>query len=153
MTTCEECGAPLPAGGACIDHFHAMLALENEYIHDPVANAGNDGEVAHFYAVASYNLQHPEGQRLTVEALAGLREALANHLAGRMTLEEIRWSTRRAANGPSRVLRRTGDPVRHWHVEIWPTHVADVLEGGVPDYARRVAAWATSVVRTLDVGD
>jgi hypothetical protein len=28
--TCPECGAAVPAGGSCRDHFHAMLLLEGE---------------------------------------------------------------------------------------------------------------------------
>ena len=25
---CPECGAPVPLGTSCIEHFHALLALE-----------------------------------------------------------------------------------------------------------------------------
>lgn len=50
---CPECGAPLPEGGSCRDNFDALLALEWEI-------PGGPGEIAHFYAVGSYVLQHPE---------------------------------------------------------------------------------------------
>jgi hypothetical protein len=51
---CEECGAPLPDGGTCIDHFHAMLLLEYEVAADLEATSGGRGQVAHYYAVSSY---------------------------------------------------------------------------------------------------
>ena len=67
---CPECGTALPAGGACHDHFHALLLLESQV-------PGGPGSLAHFCAVSSYALQHPEGMNLTAAALAGLRESLA----------------------------------------------------------------------------
>ncbi|MEW4571526.1 DUF5946 family protein [Tautonia sp. JC769] len=70
---CSECGAPLTDGGTCIQHFHAMLLLEYEVAADPEVTAGGRGEVAHFYAVSSYILQHPEGMNYTVDALDDLR--------------------------------------------------------------------------------
>src|SRR4051794_8105676 len=87
---CQECGAPLPDGAECIGHFHALLLLEYEVAADPDATAGGRGQVAHFYAVSSYLLQHPEGMNYTAEALAGVRRGLADHLAGRVTISEQR---------------------------------------------------------------
>jgi hypothetical protein len=63
---CPECGAPLPAGRACLDHFHALLVLEGTF-------PGAPGSILHFYAVACYNLQHLDSVGLTAEALEGLR--------------------------------------------------------------------------------
>ena len=48
--TCGECGAALPASGACIDHFHALLAAE--------VDNRELGE-AHVLTVLTYYLQHP----------------------------------------------------------------------------------------------
>src|SRR5204862_4147370 len=88
VVTCQECAPPLPEGGTCIDHFHALLLLEYEVAADPVAISAGRGLVAHFYAVTSYVLQHPEGMKYTAEALAGARRDLADHLAGKVTLAE-----------------------------------------------------------------
>jgi hypothetical protein len=148
--TCPECGASLPEGGKCIDHFHALLLLEYEVAAWSAATSGGRGEVAHFHAVSSYILQHPDGMNYTAEALAGLRRGLADHLAGRVTLAEQRLRVRRAADGATRITRRAGDEVVRWPVVSWPLTVADVLAGGVEGYCRRVATWAESILRTLD---
>src|SRR5262245_21049513 len=142
-SVCHECGAAVPEGGACRDHFHALLQLESEI-------PGGPGEVPHFLAVSSYALQHPEGMNYTAEALAGSRRSVADQLAGRATLEQIRRRVRRAVNGPQRVTRRPGDPVPRWPVAAWPMTVADVLAGGAEGYTGRVEQWARSIVRTLD---
>lgn len=139
---CPECGAPLAPGGSCWDTFALLLALEAEI-------PGAAGSTLHFYAVACYNLQHPVTMRLTQEALHGLAQHLADELAGRATLAEIRVRTRRRVNGATRVLRREGDPPPTWVHTTWPMHVADVYAGGVEHYPERVTAWARSVCAAL----
>jgi hypothetical protein len=153
MATCPECGAPVPDGGSCIDRFHAMLLLESEVAADPAESSGDRGEVAHFYAVSSYVLQHPRSMNYTAEALAALRESVADHLAGRVTLAELRHRVRRAADGAGRVTRRATDDAVRWPVQSWPLTVADVIAGGVKDYGERVAVWAESVISVLDTAD
>jgi hypothetical protein len=148
--TCQECGAQLPESGKCIDLFHSLLLLEYEVVADPDAAFGKRGGVAHFYAVSSYVLQHPEGMNYTSEAITGLRLGLADHLAGRVTMSEQRLRVRRFADGPARITRRSGDEVVHWPVGSWPLTVADVLAGGAEGYCGRVAEWAESILRTLD---
>jgi hypothetical protein len=148
--TCPECGAPLPESGRCLDHFHALLLLEQAVAADPAATSHGRGEIAHFYAVSSYALQHPEGMNYRAEALADLRRLVADHLAGRITLAEQRQRVHRTPAGDARVTRRAGDEIARWPVASWPLTVADVLAGGVEGYAPRVAAWAASIVRTLD---
>jgi hypothetical protein len=147
---CQECGALLPRGGECIDHFHSLLLLEYEVADDPKATSGGRGEVAHFYAVSSYVLQHPEVMNYTAEALASLRRLVADHLAGRITLAEQRRRVHRAPAAAARVTRRAGDEVVRWPAVSWPITVADVLAGGVEGYCGRVAEWAESILRTLD---
>src|SRR5262249_52490013 len=136
--TCPECGAPLPDGMSCIDRFHALLLLESEVAAAPAESSGGRGEFAHFYAVGSYVLQHPTSMSYTAEALAGLRQNVSDHLAGRVTLAELRHRVRRAANGATRVTRGAGDEAVRWPVQSWPLTVADVIAGGVEDYGRRV---------------
>jgi hypothetical protein len=132
-----------------MDHFHALLVLEQE-----VAARGEldgvPGEVAHFYAVSTYVLQHPESMGYTAEALEGLREAVRDHLAGRAALADIRRRVRAGADGPARITRREGDEVPRWGAADWPLTVADVLAGGVVGYGARVAAWAVSVLEAID---
>jgi uncharacterized protein DUF5946 len=148
--TCHECGAPLAAKGRCLDHFHALLLLEQEVAAKPAEVAGGRGEIGHFYAVSSYVLQHPEGMNYTAEALNGARRGLADHLAGRVTLAEQRLRARRAANGATRITRRPGDVVLRWPVETWPLTVLEVVNAGVEGYVERVTHWAQSILRTLD---
>ncbi len=140
----------LPEGGACIDNFYDLLYLEAEAAAVGDETLGEGDQVAHFYAVSAYVLQHPEGMNYSPEALSGLRRALADHLAGRASLEAVRRQVRNAAQGPARVTRRDPElPVR-WPVENWPMTVADLLAGGVEGYAGQAAAWAESVLQTLD---
>jgi hypothetical protein len=148
--TCQECGAQLPESGKCLDLFHSLLLLEYEVAADPDATSDGRGEVAHFYAVSSYVLQHPDGMNYTAEAITGLRLGLADHLAGRVTMSEQRLRVRRVADGATRITRRSGDEVVHWPVSSWPLTVADMLAGGVEGYCGRVAVWAESILRTLD---
>src|SRR5690349_16046645 len=104
---CPECGAQVPEGGSCRDHFHALLLLEGEI-------PGVAGSIPHFYAVAAYGLQHPDSMNYTAEALAGLRASLADALDGQATVGELRRRGRRDADGPRRVTRRAGDPEVPW---------------------------------------
>lgn len=146
IATCPECGAALPEGAACRANLDALLGLEWRL-------PGGPGELAHFYAVATYNLQHPQGMNLTAEALAGLRAAVRDALAGSATMDELRRRARRGNQGTARVTRRAGDTEVRWNVATWPMNVADVLsvEAEAAAYADRVTRWARSVLDTLDV--
>jgi hypothetical protein len=142
---CPECGALTAEGGSCRDLFHALLLLEWEI-------PGGPGALAHFYAVASYGLQHPDSMNDTADALAGLRTGLADLLDGRATLDALRRRTRRAMDGAVRVTRRAGDAVVPWRRGNWPMTVADVLtvEADAGAYAGRVEHWARCVREALD---
>lgn len=108
---CQECGAPLPEGGKCIDHFHALLLLEYEVVADPAIANSERGLIAHFYAVSSYVLQHPEGMNYTAQALAEARRGLGEHLAGKVTLSEQRRRVRRESHPDNPPRRRPGRTV------------------------------------------
>lgn len=143
---CPECGAPVPEGGSCRDHFHALLLLEAEV-------PGAPGRLPHFYAVASYALQHPESMGYTAAALTGLRASVADCLEGRATLDQVRHRMRRETDGAVRVTRRAGDEVPRWKVERWPMTVADVCAAGADGYCERVAEWARSICRALQAAE
>jgi hypothetical protein len=146
MTSCSECGAPLPEGGTCRDYFYELLALEAQV-------PGGPGELPHFFAVASYNLQHP--LQFTPEAVQGLRTAVADVLAGRATLDDVRRRVRYATNGPTHVLRRPGSADEEsgsraaWPTE-WPITVLDVCRVSPEEYRERVRQWGETVSSALD---
>jgi hypothetical protein len=142
---CRECGAPVPDGGGCRDNFHALLALESQI-------PGGPGMVPHFHAVAAYGLQHPNSMNYTEDTLTVLRDALADQLDGRATVEKVRRRMRYAAEGTTRVTGRPGDAPVPWRRGAWPMTVADVLivDTTAAAYAKRVAAWAISVRAALD---
>ena len=138
---CPECGATLPDGRTCRDHFHSLLLLEWEIVGIP------NGDQAHFLAVGTYAIQHSQSMNYTAGALVGLQDCIAEHLAGRLTLEQIRQRVRSNVAGAGRVLRQEGDPVVRSPLS-WPINIADVLAGGTQGYLERVTAWART---TLDV--
>lgn len=146
--TCDECGATPPEGGSCRDHFNALLELEWRI-------PGGPGAFPHFYAVATYGLQHPRGMNYTVGTWGGLRRAVADALDGKATIEELRRRAREGAAAAGRVTRREGDAEVRLAIDRWPMNVADVLtvEERADAYAARVMAWARSVCQTLDASD
>jgi len=142
--TCPECGAAIPEGGSCRDNFHVLLLLESEV-------PGAPGGLPHFFAVASYGLQHPGSMNYTAEAAEGLRATVADMLDDRTTLVETLRRMRAKYDGPTRVTRRTGDPEVEWHRGCWPMTVTDVLAAGPDRYSETVERWVCSVRETLDV--
>jgi hypothetical protein len=62
---------------------------------------------------------HPDGVGLTAEVLEGLRRNLADALDGKAPVEELRRRARQATDGPTRVLRRPGDPPVAWYRGPW----------------------------------
>lgn len=141
---CSECGAALVEGSTCRDHFHALLLLEWQI-------PGGPGALAHLLAVGTYGLQHPQSMNYTEGALHGLRQAVADALAGRATIEDLRQRARQGA-AKGRITRRPGDAVVQWPVGDWPLCVTDVLTVAPEPaaYFERVSEWARSVVQVLD---
>lgn len=145
--TCAECGAPLPEGGSCRDYLGELLALEAQV-------PGGPGELSHFFAVASYNLQHPS--QFMPAALLELRRTVADVLSGRATIEDARRRARQAANGSMRVNRRGGAAssdddsaaLEGWPT-VWPLTVLDVCRVRPEHYAESVRRWAAAVSATL----
>jgi hypothetical protein len=98
-------------------------------------------------------LQHPVSMGYTGEALVGLRQAVADHLFGRATLEDLRRRVRGASNGSARIKRRSDDKIFEWPLSAWPVNVEYVLAGGAQSYEYRVTEWGQSIVVTLDALD
>lgn len=138
---CAECGAALPESGTCLDLFHALLALEWQI-------PGGPSRRAHFLAVASYALQHPNGMGYTREALLALRTNVADVVAGRATIDDILRRTRQQVNGSQRVIRREEAALR-WTVDHWAVTASDVLGGGTEEYVEWTERWAQSVTDGL----
>ena len=145
---CGECGATVDPGRTCRDHFDALLALEWEI-------PGGPGEFAHFYAVASYGLQHPSSMGYTVETRDALRSAVNDALAGSATMDALRQRARSGAKERGRITRRAGDAEAEWGISSWPINVTDMLSSprDAKQYGDRVATWARSIIEKLDAGD
>ncbi len=137
MATCEECGAPDRDGLGCREQWGELLALE---FTDPRA-----GQV-HFHTVTTYELQHPSAFPLTDDTRAWMEQTLADVVEGRATVAEVRTRTRRAYDGPRRVL---ADHAPAPALRRWTRTVADV---GAPDplhHVDRVLAWSRAVLADL----
>ena len=144
-SVCPECGAPVPPGASCQANFHELLALEWKI-------PGGPGGIAHFFAVATYGIQHPESMGYTQETVDKLRGAVRDVLDGRASIAEIRKRMRVYSGSAGRVTRRGGEAVPLRVVTKWPTVVTDIVAGGVERYRERVEAWARATVDTLDAG-
>ena len=145
---CTECGATLPESGGCLALFHELLALEAQV-------DGAPGNVPHFLAVATYNLQHPS--TFTSQALAGLRGAVSDVLGGRATIADVRRRATASVGGAVRVKRHEGEqlvdaarpPLIAWPTR-WPMTVLDVYHVAPPRYVEEVTRWARGTVQALD---
>jgi hypothetical protein len=156
---CPECGAPLGDGETCLDLFNRMLALEWQAIAllgdgpsaDSVPPPPSDlGLRTHFFAVATYQLQHPDG--LEAGAVLGLRESIGDMLAGRTTIAETRAKARRLFDGPRRVRRQIAterDPALGPSPEHWPMTVADCCDVAPEAYFDVVRRWTESAMATI----
>jgi hypothetical protein len=149
VNICSECGAPLGSDRACRDYFNDLLALEWRV-------EGGPGEMTHFFAVASYNLQHPSG--FSPAALASLLETLGDVLAGRATIADARQRARVAFDGATKVTRNPGTKLTAAeHVmpdarpKKWAMTVRDVCDVRPDQYIERARAWAESVGRAYSL--
>lgn len=159
MLRCPECGASLGAGEACIDVFNRMLALEWTVIGEigrgippeefQSSAPGREALRAHFFAVGSYQLQHPD--RLEVPAVLGLWRSMEEMLAGRATREDVLRKARDSFDGPKRVRRR--EPGRDARLGAWPSTwemmAADVCAVPPSDYIATVRRWAETTAAAI----
>lgn len=133
MSPCPECGAPARDGLDCREQLAWLIGWEQQ---DPALAA------AHFYTVATFNLQHPA--QFTPEALAGLRALFIEAVDGALAGPEVRRRAVAGGLGESKVLRPEAE--RRPVLRAWPITIADVY---LPDHpagaADRVWAWARAV--------
>lgn len=144
---CPECGEPVPEGG-CWTRVHEILEIE-QYALPKVES--EEGLRAHFFAIGTYQLQHPS--RSTVEALAVLREAVASMVESPRPIRDLRGEMRRHVRGTR--VGREAPPGDRTHVDArWPTTwtmtARDVIASGVDGYTSTVADWAAATVADLD---
>lgn len=137
---CDECGAPLSSGRTCMENFHDLLMLE-------ASVPGAAGGLPHFFAVASYGLQHPGSMGFTVATLEGLRQSVEMAVAGEADIPRLRSRSRQLSAVQGRVTRRGDEPVPAWPVPVWDRTVTDVLARGAEEYEATVREWAASIAR------
>jgi hypothetical protein len=141
--TCPECGGPVPQSGDCADRINELLEIESQLL---------DGSEtllrAHFFAIATYQLQHPS--RMTAQAREGLREQHAQMVRAPRPIAELRIDVRRKARGVkvTKAQPSRSDVPDDWPV-TWPMTAADVVARPVAEYVRAVHEWAAATQRTL----
>ncbi|MEU8330606.1 DUF5946 family protein [Micromonospora sp. NPDC048839] len=148
---CAECGGALPTSGDCWTRLHELLEIETRVLPtlDPQA-----GMRAHFFAVATYQLQHPS--RLTREALDGLHAAVdAMTGASPPPIAHLRRDTGRFAAG-SRKVTRSAPPTDRSHIDrrwpvSWSVTAHDVTEEAETEYPDAVGRWAVATLADLRV--
>ncbi|MCA9879337.1 MAG: hypothetical protein KC442_16210 [Thermomicrobiales bacterium] len=145
---CAECGAPLPPSGDCWTRLHQLLEIETRVA--PTLDP-ETGKRAHFFAVATYQLQHPS--RLQPEALAALRRGVAEMLQpAPRPIEDLRREIGRTV-GRVKVGRRAAASDRTHITAAWPTSwpmtAVDVINRPDAEYPQTTATWARATIEAL----
>lgn len=149
MSECVECGAELPPSGDCWTRVHELLDVENRAL---LRIDGETAKRAHFFAIASYQLQHPS--RLTPAATEGLRSGVREMLGpDAPPIDAFRRNVGRRIAG-TKVGRKAATDDRHHVHPKWPRRwsvtVVDVLARPDDDYPQAVTAWASACLGELD---
>lgn len=140
LERCPECGAVLPEGVTCEQHFHQMLYWEAE---DP-ANG-----VVHHLMVLCYHLQHPH--LYSPETLILGRNMLADFVVGGVNPQEMRQRNRDKVASNKRTWKITGDKVPGAYDRSirWTMTAADVVANSIENYCESVRDWACSMHDSL----
>ncbi|HEY9313197.1 MAG TPA: DUF5946 family protein [Williamsia sp.] len=145
---CVECGAPLPASGECWTRVHELLEIETRVL--PLLDT-ELGMRTHFFAVSTYQLQHPF--RVAADALTDLGSAVAEQLAdGARPIAHLRRGINRSIG--TRKVGRQAEPGDRGHVDpdwprSWSVTAADVVTMPDDNYPNAVAEWARSTLADL----
>ncbi|MEU7755133.1 DUF5946 family protein [Micromonospora sp. NPDC049101] len=146
---CAECGGALPASGDCWTRLHELLEIETRVLPTLEPQVGMR---AHFFAVATYQLQHPS--RLTRATLDRLHAAV-DEMTGPAAppLARLRRDMGRFAAG-SRKVTRSAPPTDRSHIDrrwpvSWSVTAHDVTEGQESEYPDAVGRWAVATLADL----
>lgn len=147
-TVCQECGAELPTDGDCWSRVFEFLEIESRALDSLDLESAKR---AHFFAVATYQLQHPS--RLTLPVLLQLQACVAEMLApNARPIAEMRRDLSRTTNGSQRVKNRAPAGDRS-HVPGWPRQwsvtVVDIVSAPDDAYPAEVAGWARATLRDI----
>lgn len=138
---CPSCGAYLPDGVTCDNHFHQLLFWEAE---NPALG------IVHHLMVLCYHLQHPP--LYSAEGLAEGKKLLVAFVAEGVSTEEMRRRNRDRVDSGRRSWKVTARPDSRGAYQQpvrWMMTAADVVAGGADRYCDNVQAWARSVYDTL----
>lgn len=122
-----------------------MLAIEADV-------PGGPGAVPHFFAVGTYQLQHPA--RLRPAAAVQLWATVEDALAGKVGIPEILSQMRRRIPGRTSVVRKNSDPTIRdsalgvWP-DAWPMTVADICSTDAAYYVEVVERWASTTADAI----
>ncbi|MFG1842589.1 DUF5946 family protein [Micromonospora sp. NPDC049175] len=145
---CAECGGAVPTSGDCWTRLHELLEIETRVLPTLEPEAGMR---AHFFAVATYQLQHPS--RLTRETLDRLHAAV-DEMTGPAPppIAYLRRGMGRFAAGSQKVIRSAPTDRSHidarWPVS-WSVTAQDVTERAESEYPDAVGSWAVATLADL----
>ncbi|QLY29971.1 DUF5946 family protein [Nocardia huaxiensis] len=142
---CPECGGVLPPSGVCADRIPELLEIEAQ-----VLDGSEDSLRAHFYAIATYQVQHPS--RMTPQATAGMRAALTRMARNPFPISDLRREIRRdfravKVTNPNPEDRSGVDS--RWPCD-WPITAADIVARPPSEYVAAVTEWARAATDLLD---
>lgn len=141
MNTCPVCGAVWPGGADCREGFHQMLYWEAER---PELGA------MHHLMVLCYHLQHPA--LYSPDGLEEAKRLLIAFVREGASPAVVRRAAARAVDSGRRghpITARPGAEGRYTHPAAWRITAADVIAGGIGQYATRVETWARAICDTL----
>ncbi len=113
---------------------------------------GGPGGLPHFYAVGTYQLQHPTSLR--AEAAIQLWATVEEALAGKVQIPDILARMRRRFGGATTVRPKDGetsDTLGTWP-QSWQMTVADICATDPRYYIEMVERWASTTVATIREG-
>ncbi|MCP2297489.1 hypothetical protein SAMN04244553_3382 [Nocardia amikacinitolerans] len=144
MERCAECGGLLPESGDCWRRVGELLEVEQR-----VLDGGEGALRAHYFAIATYQLQHPS--RMSRVAAELLRSGVARMLDDPVPIAQLRREVRRETRG----VKVAGTPGDRSEVDPrWPTDWAvaavDVLGRPDSEYVVAVREWAAVTIAALD---
>ncbi|MCH1883277.1 DUF5946 family protein [Agrococcus sp. ARC_14] len=147
---CPECGTTLPASSECWSRLHELLEIESRVL--PGLGPAV-GKRAHFFAVATYQLQHPS--RLTRESVDWLRTGVREMLEPTgTTTDRLRRRAGDFAKGSRRVSSAAPEGDRSHIDPRWPTAwsitARDVASQPDSAYPEAVERWAAAALADVD---